>query len=445
MSQQRLTVMGASRRLLAWDGAPRIWIGSGEHYGALINRAFDHRRYLDTLAADGLDHIRLFLGTYVELPGQFGIDGNSLAPPPGERSLAWVRDADGRHDLGRIDPDHLDRLGTILAAAAARGIAVGLCLFCPCYSDEQWQAHPFHPANNRQGAGDGTVRGRMLVDPGLRPWQERLLDAVLPVAAAAGGAYIDLCNEPYQASPDRAIQREFAVWQRWLAAEVRRRAPQLPIAVNPANRAIVLRGLLPPEADIACIHYPAPEAASLNYGCGTVVAGDETGFQGQEDAVYRRQAWEFCLAGGALYSHLDYSFTAAHPDGTASITARTPGWGGPALRRQLAFLRRTLAGQDALRLQPCPEVIDIALPQGVQAAAIGIPDEAYLLHLRAWPGGALRCCLAPGAWDACWIDPAGCRRHAPVAVMARGPVTPLTPPADLSAGADLAVELVRRG
>jgi hypothetical protein len=444
MPQQRLTVAGTTRRLLAWDGAPRICIGSGEHYGALINRAFDHRRYLDTLAADGLDHIRLFLGTYFELPGQFGIDGNSLAPQPHDRSLAWVRDADGRHDLARIDPDHLDRLGAILAAAAERGIAVGLCLFCPCYSDEQWLAHPFHPANNRQGVGDGRVRGRMLVDPGLRPWQERLLDAVLPVASAAGGAYIDLCNEPYQASPDRAIQHDLAAWQRWLAAEVRRRAPHLPIAVNPANRAIIVRSLLPPEADIACIHYPAPEAASLNHGCGTVIAGDETGFQGQADAVYRRQAWEFCLAGGALYSHLDYSFTVAHPDGSAPITARTPGWGGASLRRQLGFLRRILAGHDALRLQPCPEVIDIALPQGVQAAAIGIPGEAHLIHLRAWPGGALRCCLEPGDWAAAWIDPAACQRQAPVTVEARGLTTPLTPPAGALPGADLAVELRRR-
>ncbi len=214
--------------------------------------------------------------------------------------------------------------------------------------------------------------------------------------------------------------------------------------MNPANRAIIVRGLLPPEADIACIHYPAPEAASFNHGCGTLIAGDETGFQGQEDTVYRRQAWEFCLAGGALYSHLDYSFTADRPDGTAPISARTPGWGGPSLRRQLGCLRRVLAGQDALRLQPCPEVLDISLPQGVQAAAIGVPGAAHLIHLRAWPGGALRCCLEPGDWTACWIDPGACRRHAPVVVVARGLATPLAPPEGVPPGTDLVLELLRR-
>ena len=444
MPTQRLTVTASARRLFAWDGRPRILVGSGEHYGALINRAFDHRRYLDTLVADGLDHIRLFLGTYWELPGQFGIDGNTLAPRSEDRSAAWVRGADGRFDLARIDPEHLDRLAAILVAAAERGIVVGLCLFCPVYSDEQWQEHPFHPANNRQGVGDGRVRARMLLDPALRPWQQVLLDAVLPVAAAAGGTYIDLCNEPYQASPDPAVARDLAAWQGWLAAEVRRRAPALPISYNPANRAIAITDPLP-GADIACIHYPAPEAAWLNHRCGLVVAGDESGFQGQEDATYRRQAWEFCLAGGALYSHLDYAFTVDHPDGTAAITARTPGWGGPALRRQLAVLRRTLAAFDAQRLRPCPEVIDIAVPQGVRVVALGIPGEAAIIHACAWPGGPLRCCLEPGDWTACWIDPVDGRRHPERVCNAAKAVTPIPVPDGFQPGSDLVLELHRRG
>jgi hypothetical protein len=444
VTSQRITVTPPPRRLLAWDGRPRILVGSGEHYGALVNRAFDYRRYLDTLAGDGLDHIRLFLGTYRELPGQFGIDGNTLAPRPEDCSLAWVRAADGRFDLAQIDPDHLERLRAILAAAAQRGIAVGLCLFCPSYSDEQWLAHPFHPANNRQGVGDGLVRPRMLLDPALRPWQQILLDAVLPVAAAAGGAHIELCNEPYQASPDPMIAREFAVWQGWLAAEIRRRAPALPISYNPANRAIAITDP-PPGVDIACIHYPAPEAAWLNRGCGLAVAGDESGFQGQEDAIYRRQAWEFCLAGGALYSHLDYSFTVDHPDGTSAITARTPGWGGVALRRQLAVLRRTLAAFDVQRLQPCPEVIDISVPQGVRVVALGLPGEAAIIHCCAWPGGPLRCCLEPGAWDVCWIDPVDGRRYTgPVCTVTKA-VTPIPLPDGIAAGSDLVLELRRQG
>jgi hypothetical protein len=43
------------------------------------NPDFDYRKYLDTLAADGLNLTRLFVGTYYEKPGDFGIGANTLA------------------------------------------------------------------------------------------------------------------------------------------------------------------------------------------------------------------------------------------------------------------------------------------------------------------------------------------------------------------------------
>lgn len=446
MSRQRLTVAQGHPGLLAWDGTPRVFVGSGEHYGALINRAFDYRRYLDAVAADGLDHIRLFLGTYRELPGQFGIVGNTLAPDEDDLGLAWRRDASGRYDLAVPDPAHLERLGAILAAAAARGIVVGLCLFCPCYADEQWLVHPFHPRNNRQGAGtdaDGTPRprGRQLAAADLRPWQGVLLDAVLPVAAATGGAYIELCNEPYVVATAPADRAAMDDWQAWLAREIHARAPALPIAINLGNRAVALPDGLPPGIAIATVHYPTPEAAWLNRDRGIVLAGDETGFQGQDDAVYRRQAWEFLLAGGGVFSHLDYAFTAASPEGRAAIPAGLPGWGGPSLRRQLAFLRRLLADCDRPRMRPCPELLDIALPAGVRATALGIPGRQALIHLAGWPGGGPRLCLPGGDWELRWIDPAVCTVSAPQTLTARGFTTALPSPPAHAAGADLAMEL----
>src|SRR5271163_5149113 len=58
-------------------------ITSGEHYGAVLNRDFDYRRYLDTLQSDGLNYTRLFTGSYVEVPAKsFGILRNDLAPAP---------------------------------------------------------------------------------------------------------------------------------------------------------------------------------------------------------------------------------------------------------------------------------------------------------------------------------------------------------------------------
>ena len=51
--------------------------------GAVLNLDFDYVKYLDTLAADGLNLTRTFSGAYVELRDTFGIAGNTLAPEAG--------------------------------------------------------------------------------------------------------------------------------------------------------------------------------------------------------------------------------------------------------------------------------------------------------------------------------------------------------------------------
>ena len=78
-------------RYFIYRGQPTVLIGSGEHYGAVLNPDFDYRTYLETLAADGLNVTRLFVGSYVERPGDFGIARNTLAPAPGRALVPWGR------------------------------------------------------------------------------------------------------------------------------------------------------------------------------------------------------------------------------------------------------------------------------------------------------------------------------------------------------------------
>jgi hypothetical protein len=73
-------------------GKAVVLITSGEHYGAVLNADFDNKRYLATLAADGLNYTRIFGGIYVEVPGKsFGIQRNDLAPLPGRFIAPWIR------------------------------------------------------------------------------------------------------------------------------------------------------------------------------------------------------------------------------------------------------------------------------------------------------------------------------------------------------------------
>jgi hypothetical protein len=52
----------------SYKGKTIALIGSGEHYGAVINADFDFHKYLATIQRDGMNYTRLFAGSYVEVP-----------------------------------------------------------------------------------------------------------------------------------------------------------------------------------------------------------------------------------------------------------------------------------------------------------------------------------------------------------------------------------------
>ena len=74
-----------------WRGKPTVLITSGEHYGAVLNRAFDYKKYLKTLESYGFNLTRTFSGAYCEPIGAFKIQNNTLAPAEGEFICPWSR------------------------------------------------------------------------------------------------------------------------------------------------------------------------------------------------------------------------------------------------------------------------------------------------------------------------------------------------------------------
>ena len=142
------------------------------------------------------------------------------------------------------------------------------------------------------------------------------------------------------------------------------------------------------------------ENARLNKAIGD----DETGFQGTADRPYRTEGWAFLLAGGSVYSNLDYSFTPDHEDGTARVVAPTPGGGGPALRSQLAILKRFLAGFDFLKMVPDRSVIASGVPAGASAYALAEPGRAYAIYLSGGTRAELGLNLPAGKYRVEWVD-----------------------------------------
>jgi hypothetical protein len=125
-SSTALAIHPANPHYFLWQGRPTVLIGSGEHYGALMNLDFDYRKYFDTLAADGMTLTRVFSGAYVEPEGAFNIARNTLAPSPGRFIAPWARsDQPGYANGGnKFDLRRWDKRVLLLPAESACGLRV---------------------------------------------------------------------------------------------------------------------------------------------------------------------------------------------------------------------------------------------------------------------------------------------------------------------------------
>ena len=74
-----------------YKGKPTVLITSAEHYGAVLNADFDFEKYLQTMHDEGMNYTRIFTGSYVEIPGSFNIENNTLAPAVGSFITPWKR------------------------------------------------------------------------------------------------------------------------------------------------------------------------------------------------------------------------------------------------------------------------------------------------------------------------------------------------------------------
>ncbi len=212
--------------------------------------------------------------------------------------------------------------------------------------------------------------------------------------------YYEICNEPYfggvtgpMAEPHRPDHRPGG------------EGPSQQTPDRPEHRQQVEEGRDPnPSVSIFNFHYAKPPiAVAENYGLNKVIADDETGFAG-EDRVkpYRLEAWDFLLAGGAVYSNLDYSFTVGHEQGDAPISA--PGGGGPELREQLRILKEFLEGFDFIRMQPDDTVVKSKLPKGVTARVLCQSGQAYALYVNGNNLAELALELPAGEYKAEWVN-----------------------------------------
>lgn len=392
---------------LQFRGKPTVLMTCGEHYGSVLNGAMDYGRYLHTLQRWGFNLTRTFSGIYREIPGSFGIVDNVLVPAP-DAYVSPYKKVNGKYTLREFNEAYFARLHDFVSKASECGIVVEFVLFCFWYEQALWEICPMHPHNTVEGAGPyDKEQVYTLHDNSLLPYMESFVRRVVTELNRYDNVYYEIINEPYS----RHDHTAYEAWQAHIARIIQQTEAGLPnrhlIAMNVNNRC--MRIVSPPdEVSIFNFHYALPEAVAWNYHLGRVIADDETGFAGQSASPYRIEAWQFMLSGGGVFSHLDYSYTVKHPDGSAPIRAETPGYGGDDLRRQIAYLKRLLEEVEVWNLQPCNEILAWCAGD-VRIRAMGKPGSRYLLHIaQGDPQTTVMLGIPAGTYRARWLLPANC-------------------------------------
>jgi hypothetical protein len=417
-----------------YNGKTIALITSGEHYGSVINPDFNFHKYLDTLQADGLNYTRLFPGSYVEVPPQsFGIKRNTIAPPGDRLLLPWARSSEpgyagggNKFDLTQWDQQYFERLHDFLNEAQKHGVIVEMSLFSSQYGDAQWKVSPFNAANNVNHTTEALDLKHVntLLNGNVLALQERYVHKLVHEASGFPNVIFELQNEPWSDRPQlesvlnpylftgrdqypnsvEVADEDSIAWQsrvaQWITSEEAQLAHHHLIAQGYTNFRLSVRTLID-GVSVVNFHYAYPEAVTLNYGLNKAIAYDETGFLGRGDDAYRRQAWNFILAGGSTFDGLDYSFTVGFEDGTDK-EPNGPGGGSVAFRKQLGILQKFLSALPLAEMHPDCTVVEHA--DGVAAHAMSSSKGVAAIYLDGKGPSRLTLRLPAGDYRGEWIN-----------------------------------------
>ena len=392
---------------LFWRGQAVILITSAEHYGAVLNSRFDHKKYLSTLNSYGFNLTRTFSGAYCEPDKAFKIKNNTLSPGEGALICPWGRSEAGgyanggnKFDLTKWDEKYFERLRDFVGTASVNNVVVELVLFCPFYEEAMWRLSPMNIVNNINGIGDmQRTEVYTLKHPALLEVQKQMVRKIVTELKDFDNLYYEICNEPYFGG----VTLE---WQKVIADTIVEAEKELGvkhlIAQNIANKSAKI---IEPNPDVSIFnfHYAKPPVAvGENYHLNKVIGDDETGFAGTAPKPYRLEAWDFVIAGGGIYNNLDYSFTVGAEDGTAEIDA--PGTGGVEFRKQIEILKEFINSFEFVKMRPDNSIVKKSDAGGVTVRALAQKDKAYALYVNGSGLKELRLELPKGSYNIRWIN-----------------------------------------
>lgn len=417
-----------------FHGKPTILITSAEHYGAVMNRAFDYVAYLDTLKAYGLNYTRIYPAAFVEPVGAF-LPDNTLAPQPGNLIQPWARSqtpgyrgGGDRFDLDRWDPEYFGRLKDFLAQADARGIVVEICFF-NAQNKGSWPVSPLSWRNNVQGEGRVSRNDvQSLKHPELVRRQEQFVRKIVQEVNSFDNVILEICDEPLSYGTSRKLA---GPWIAHLVETIKQTESTLPkkhllgqqvqgriggpidFSANPDVPLIITQYVwLTPDLQLGGV-----KAIEELYGRNKPIELNETGYyplpswyEGDKAGAARVEAWEFITAGGASFNNLNGVYSVRDPGGKAPENE-------PVLKT-MQCLQQFIGSFDFLKMRPDRSFVVSGLSAGTFYRGISEPGEQYALYhhhseLKPYvyevvPGAyreKLTLNLPAGSYRAEWVDP----------------------------------------
>ncbi len=391
----------ANPHYFVYKGQPTILITSAEHYGAVINRAFDFVPYLDTLKAYGMNYTRPYAGAMFETIDKF-ITGNPLGPKPRDLVTPWARsDQPGylvggnKFDLDRWNPEYFSRLKDYIRKAAERGIVVEICFFNSQYSDT-WPISPLYYENNIQGEGKSDWRdAQSMKHPDVVRRESDYVRKITQEVNAFDNVILEICDEP--SSIGTGIEQA-GPWVSHLIGVVRDAERDLPnkhmiaqevegpfggpmdFSADPRLSIITAQYIWGREPDLNGGEMGGMRSLDHKYLFNKPLELNETdwypfGYRGDKIAASRVESWEFLVGGGGSFNQLNGLFTPADPAGKAADNEHLLG--------SLRNLKNFLYSFDFIQMRQDKNFVVSGLSgENIFARAISEPGKQYALYIH---------------------------------------------------------------
>jgi hypothetical protein len=378
-------------------GRPTVLITSAEHYGAVINRAFDYNAYLDALKSHGLNYTRIYPAGFIEPEGTFHPE-NTLAPKSEDLIQPWARSqtpgyrsGGNRFDLDRWDQEYFRRLKDFLAQADARGIVVEVCFF-NAQNRGSWPMSPLYWKNNIQGGAhvDDYNDVQTLKHPDLVRSQEEFVRRIVKEVNSFDNVILEICDEPFSYGTPRTLA---GLWIAHLVEVVSQTESTLPqkhllgqqvqgrlggpvdFTSNPDVSVIVTQYVWEtPDEQVGGM-----KALDHLYDRNKPIDLNETGYypldswyEGDKAGDVRVEAWEFMVGGGSSFNNLNAMYTVRDPAGRAA--------GNAPVLQTMQSLKQFIEAFDFLKMRPDRSFVVSGMPTGTHYRGISERGQQYAFY-----------------------------------------------------------------